>query len=239
MTAPSPREDRCNWIQDSALAAEARRVCADPTRIAPSYESADHLSRDVKDHLRSILMAPKALISTQSASYHHSLGYTKLIIWEGKCGQRLRLHLWDELEDFGDVHDHFWDFRSVALRGAVRFNHYRIDEGYEFQRFRMIPRGNGSFVTEACGTANMQIAEKRLCIQGQHYSTRAEVLHASKPLGRAITLVFQGARTRAENQIARRMPLDGPWECVAEPLGLSTLVGLLERLTASDDLDPL
>ena len=56
-------------------------------------------------------------------SYWHPNGYAKLVIADSPQGQT-RLHVWTEIGDGGDIHDHAWDYQSTVLAGALREERY-------------------------------------------------------------------------------------------------------------------
>jgi len=144
-------------------------------------------------------------------SYRHPLGFTKILIWRGASGKSIRVHDWPSTQDerstapLSDIHDHYWEFRSSILRGALRFREYEINEtGEEYTKYEMNPLGNGNHILTKVATVGLSLARTVVIPEGGRYALGANTLHDTTSTQGAISLVVQGAKTKTTNIVLRK-----------------------------------
>lgn len=218
-----------HWISSTLLARHAERITQSPMDTA---WDADSVPRVLADHISAILGDSSALETVGRLSYDHPLGYLKLILWQGPGRQRLRLHLWRPARHdvAPDIHDHYWDFRSIILIGRVAFDEYTVIEGDQFDANEMVPIGGGSFATRPLGRTGLIKTHREICCPAQTYALDASVPHATVALTEATSLVFQGAPRRPSNVIYRSRALPPVGSFDRRSLTTANVAGVLTQV---------
>jgi hypothetical protein len=194
-------------------------VANDPLANRISAHDLTRLPSALIQYLLEVKEGSELMRDIAGFSYQHPLGYSKIVLWEGESGQRIRLHSWKNLQrpirDL-DVHDHYWDFRSIILSGEVVFSEFDVvAKGDEYTKYSMIPVGNGAYDIEARGRSYLTICGDSSVVAKSQYAISSSVLHSTSAKS-AITLVFQGSRRQDTNVIYRPAGC-GPVEANGEP----------------------
>lgn len=140
-------------------------------------------------------------------SYGHLNGFDKIVLISSPQPKyRLRLHIWWPQSDTGVVeriHNHAWDFGSMLLTGAYRFQEYIVSDQYSrdavcFQQYCCRP---SSKIHDARSYEMVRVGEKPLLccfdstlVAGSSYTLSSETLHRviSHPRTLTSTVVLVG-----------------------------------------------
>lgn len=84
------------------------------------------LAREVRDQrdqlvgtLTAILDSPSRQDAIAGRSYWHPNGFAKLVLADDPATGQLRLHVWTNVADDDDIHDHAWAYESTTLAGEL------------------------------------------------------------------------------------------------------------------------
>lgn len=176
-----------------------RALCQDPKQL-------DRTSlHQLRRNCQSVLADDEALSRVADRSYSHPLGYEKIVLEHGADGARVRFHLWGKAESrsYSDIHDHYWDFRSLILFGAITFREYEVARQPRgpYSRYRMRPIGNGAHVLCYEGLASLRQMRELCVCEGDQYELGDTVLHSAQCHGPTLTLVLQGPPKEKENTV--------------------------------------
>lgn len=150
-----------------------------------------------------------------SRSYQHPLGFYKLILAQSSdTGEKLRLHVWRNQAPIDrrveDIHDHFWDFRSLVLIGHLRSEIYEecfvsSTGTVACHAADLLPGDNGQFWIQRRGTACVRKVRTVSCESFQSHSLTQGQLHRVivTPDRMTATLVLQGPRIAGRNRVFR------------------------------------
>lgn len=145
-----------------------------------------------------------------SLSYSHDLGFDKIILAEGEHGERVRLHIWDNNQcqynlDSVDIHDHYWDFSSLVLKGVLHSRIYKISATGGESRSHLIhnikPLGNYELIY--VGNQNLELIDSYTITKGNVHCLGSNDLHSIINDNATISLVLQGPRIIKKNCIFR------------------------------------
>jgi hypothetical protein len=167
--------------------------------------AAEDLRRFAQQKLRplleSVLDTPAQLAELASRSYQHDNGFTKLVLVKAQSDRgALRAHIWpNALEDEGNVHNHCWDFTSVVLAGALRFEEFApsANEGLTAEHFAYVPSSDFEYRLRSLGETRLSPTASGVRIAGEAYSLSGEILHRTwAGSAGTITLLSQGVHRR-------------------------------------------
>ena len=160
--------------------------------------------------LRHLISNANFMKETAERSYSHALGFKKIVLAEGECGERVRLHLWDEKGnacniDNADIHDHYWDFSSLVLEGCLYSRIYEMSEtcGSQYYKISHTARPNGDYLLNSDGSVDLKPIGDFIATKGQVHHLKSDELHSIVNKQYTITLVLQGPRQTKENTIFR------------------------------------
>lgn len=113
--------------------------CEDPISTATRRKLSLAANGIWEEWLRTTIESEELLERHSEQARWHPNGFLKLTLAEGDDGRRIRLHIWPPNDRFAtrqDIHDHYWDFSSVVIAGALSIEHYLecgSKEGIEFE----------------------------------------------------------------------------------------------------------
>lgn len=137
--------------------------------------------------LKSLLLDKKKLEEIASRSYLHYNGFDKIVLLENKeLGYRLRLHLWrpeNHINYFEHIHNHPWDFSSIILAGALKFQIYSPDcmdiSQKDYYKYLTLPskeKGQGH-ILKPNGKSKLKLVLDASLNAGSFYSNAKEIIH--------------------------------------------------------------
>ncbi|HRX00704.1 MAG TPA: hypothetical protein P5280_14515 [Cyclobacteriaceae bacterium] len=170
---------------------------------------------NVRDLLLYITQKENLTEKIMSISYSHVLGFDKLILAKGNNGEKVRLHIWHkdqptyQKNKFVDIHDHYWDFSSLVLKGSLLSRKYMVSNtgSNQYQRIKLVPKLLGDYELREAGTQNLELIEQRRIREGEVHTLAHHQLHSIINEGFAVSLVLQGRRLSKENTIYRKSDL--------------------------------
>lgn len=160
-----------------------------------------------------IINDPKKLKAVAKASYHHALGFDKMVIKENtETGDKLALHFWwpEALEGDDNIHPHRWDFESLVVIGEIKvekFEHHSKGEiYYEYTYFS--PLKNEHYKLTPCGTNRAILTEEIHLKSGESYSHKYSQLHrVIRKNSFVVTLFTQSPPIVDFTKILSRLPI--------------------------------
>jgi hypothetical protein len=189
------------------LVGNARQALAEPLGDGASFLHSVVKRGLLYGAVEQILGSADDLDAIAGRSYRHVNGFTKIVLWEASdTGAKLRVHVWSPHSPSSDVHDHYWDFSSLVLQGAVESTTFEEGEGDQaFARFDLRPSTLGSFSLTSSGTVDLRLVQAATFPVMGVYSLSRDVLHmsTSDPSLGASTFVVQGTRTAERNRVYR------------------------------------
>ena len=112
----------------------------------------------------------------------------------------LRAHIWpNALQDEGNIHNHCWDFTSVVLAGALRFEEFApsANGGLAAEHFAYVPSSDFEYQLRSLGGTHLSSTASGVRSAGEVYSLSGEILHRTwAGSAGTITLLSQGAHRR-------------------------------------------
>ena len=219
-----------------AFLAECTTLATAPLTTQFRYNGVERIHEIVRSYANSALHNPPMLSAIANSSYAHPLGFEKLVLWDGVAGERIRLHIWrgDACQEASsDIHDHYWDFRSIVLRGWLTFSEYEVVTGDDsYSAYQMDPIGNGSHVLRFIGKQSLTLQRVVTLTVGGQYALSSNVLHATHTPHSCISLVAQSARRKDSNVVYRHL---GPTQDIENSnvplISMEALRGSLEELS--------
>jgi hypothetical protein len=121
-----------------------------------SHSHSDFLNLDIVKSNSKLKLFLKEIVEnnggvlSQISGYYHPVGFIKIILYKGKKGQQLRLHLWGEGEekaihqDFNEgwepIHNHRWNFSSKVLKGGLDCREFMTKDNSKrhFQPYKLM-----------------------------------------------------------------------------------------------------
>ncbi len=170
---------------------------------------------NVRDLLLYITQEENLAEKMRSISYSHVLGFDKLILAEGNNGEKVRLHIWHkdqptyQKNKFVDIHDHYWDFSSLVLKGPLLSRRYMVSNtgNNQHQRIKLVPKLLGDYELREAGTQSLELIEQKRIREGEVHTLEHHQLHSIVNEDFAVSLVLQGRRLSKENTIYRKSDL--------------------------------
>ena len=173
------------------------------SKALPNHTAEEDLARALEElvssgELRSIVTRLAGGDRSELASldaYQHPNGFVKIRLRSLPNGTILRLHLWPDHTNIGDIHSHRWDFASLIVDGSLLDMQYASIAGSSQQSYRCYPNARArkySFV--AADPIDVHLVTDDLHHQGSFYSQPMHRLHfATAGSGfPATTIVLQG-----------------------------------------------
>jgi hypothetical protein len=181
-----------------------KQVIQDPVRRSWQLPTEQFIHATL-DFLTYVSASEGHLSRIAEISYIHPLGYRKIVLWQSARRERIRLHLWPSSVNNivqPDVHDHYWDFRSFILSGALRFRHFDVSRrGARYKRYSMSPVGNGAYDLMYCGTETLMQTSEIVASAGSEVALACSALHSTTALCASATLVCQSRRAQNTNTV--------------------------------------
>lgn len=185
---------------DDILAASSR-----PSDVLDSLRNAASLA-----HFLEVIRADRArLMATANASYRHRNGFDKIVLASpAGCALKLVLHLWQQGEasdGIDHIHNHRWDFASIVLQGALRYELYDKDPrgaAYSKMQYRPLPQSR-SYELAHCGSMTVSVQATATLAAGSTYTWAATLLHRAwaAPGQATATLIVQGPPVRRRTTV--------------------------------------
>jgi hypothetical protein len=110
--------------------------------------------------LTEILGSPSWQESIAGRSYWHPNGFVKLVLADHPQAGQVRLHVWPDLPDDHDIHDHGWPYESIVLMGElteIAFRESAFGEGRPMWRHSYRQIGLRRFAV--VGPTSVRLAE--------------------------------------------------------------------------------
>jgi hypothetical protein len=132
----------------------------------------------------------------------HPLGFIHALLAERKDGTRLRLHLWpsepyEPQEPAWYIHCHAWPLRSVVVLGSIQDHRYRVIDRNDGNRqlFEASYQGDHSILSPSGQPVRCEPLSAETAPQGATYEVPLNTFHASRAMGRSVTVVESGRPT--------------------------------------------
>lgn len=182
------------------------------------------------------------LAEVAARSFPHPLGFDKIVLETHETGVKLRLHVWTNTPSVNippDIHDHFWNYTSVVIAGALATTEYEIGprqaEGASYFHYRIHPLPDGGHRQEYVGTQFLRALSHGVLRVRSVSSQQSTTIHYVRPAieGLCATVVLQGAPNRLVNNVYSESPPNVASKVVAEsPFAPETLSALLQATIA-------
>lgn len=168
-------------------------------------------------------------------SYFHPLGYHKIVMAKNDYNSRIRLHRWSKnSHSHEDVHDHYWDFRSVVARGCLKFTNFdEHKSGEEYNKFAMLPIGMGKFELIHQGRSKLRVQSCVEITKNGQTSLSAGQLHSARCIDDCWSVVLQSPKRLSSNTVFRPGSKMGLLDVKPERIEDRSLRRLLEEFVAS------
>jgi hypothetical protein len=179
-----------------------------------------------------------ALANISVNSTLHPNGFYKIVLWEGNTGERLRIHFWSDTSKGitpheSDIHDHFWEFSSLVLFGAVYselFIPTSDSIGSDYLHFLLHDQSNQSYILEKIENSRLSCTEYRTFKKGSIYSLNESQLHRVQCENNTATLVLQGSRKNKNNHVYTNYSKNTGSQIYLQKLTTSDIVDLLNTI---------
>lgn len=169
-----------------------------------------HLSGTITD----ILNDPAKLNTVAKTSYHHALGFEKMVLKENiETGDKLCLHFWWPNAPEGDdnIHPHRWDFNSLVLIGEIKVEKYELHpEGKLFHQYIYCsPLKEEYYKLTPCGKNKVILTEEFSLKAGESYSQKYSELHrVTRKNPFVVTLFTQSPTVASFTKILSKYPIE-------------------------------
>jgi len=169
-----------------------------------SPEHLEHILEQLVDQFDMAAILGQLLVDDRKArelanrSFFHENGFSKIVLVDPPAqSYRLRLHLWNDDSDDSNIHNHKWNYASVALQGTIISTLY--EECASGKPYFCYKSGQG--VTSGCRTTQFKrktqlcAIKERVLNSGEIYSQHSNDVHDIDPIGNyPATLVLQGPK---------------------------------------------
>jgi hypothetical protein len=180
------------------------------TRTEPSDVLSSLRNMAPLPHLLDVVRADqRRLAGTANASYRHRNGFDKIVLASPPGSPlKLVLHLWEHGDLDGEIdhiHNHRWNFASIVLRGALRYELYKSDprgRSYSKIRYQRLPQSR-SYELTPCGSMTVSAHATAVLAEGSTYTWHATMLHRAwaVPGQNTATLIVQGPPVRRSTTV--------------------------------------
>ena len=202
--------------------------------LAAAFESGE-----MRRFLEGILDDREAMSECAKRSFPHPLGFLKIVLVTFSNGSKLRLHVWPaerSCDISPDVHDHFWDFCSLILKGEMEFVDFALSEsGDRFYHYRLLPTGPARYDQTYLGQSILSVDSVRRIRAGEFICVNRTTLHKAYPVVRGLcaTILLQGPQESPCNNIYSNTYEEGADKIVGErPVSVVELEKLLRAVVA-------
>jgi hypothetical protein len=163
------------------------------------------------DTLSAILGSPSWQEVVAGRSYWHPNGFAKLVLADDLQAGQVRLHVWPDLPEGQDIHDHGWAYESIVLVGElteIAFRESAIGAGRPMWRHSYRQVGLRRFaVVDPTPVRLAELAEPQVHAVGGVSGGRPEHIHVFSPqLTPAATLLRVGPIVRQSSYVYRPTP---------------------------------
>lgn len=185
---------------------------------------------DLKGVLISVIESYSRLDAIARRSYKHDNGFMKIVLSEAEhSNAKVRFHIWKAPAVVSsDIHDHFWDFSSIVVKGALETVDYRVSQhsGESFQKFELVAHSHqGQHTLLRMGTELLEEKRRRVIASGEVYSLSAWRPHRVSPAngGETYSLVLQGPHLKKINRVFRRSMTASVMKSQSKPITVNEL----------------
>jgi hypothetical protein len=185
--------------------------------------------------LDQLIQDEDGLAQVAQMSYHHVLGFDKIVLMSALPSCRLRLHIWWPSGQRGveHPHNHRYSSHSVVVAGRLRMHMYELgDIGQlvtHYQEGGVSEDGRWSFVR--MGTAHLRTKMVTDIYAGKDYSMSADVVHRiTPPRELTVTLFLEMNRVRSSSAVFVRPEDSVPKSQLQQSFSISQLRDRLCRL---------
>ncbi|GAA2855818.1 hypothetical protein GCM10010517_14050 [Streptosporangium fragile] len=200
--------------------------------------------RELLRELIALLRADDALVrSMVERSYKHPNGFDRISLFREPDGLEARIHLWERgVPSDEGIHNHAWDFSSLVLTGALRFQILQQTadgETYDLYRSGM-PRGGrfGDYEFTRLGTTSLGVVFDGTVSAGSAYHQHRDAYHrvlVSPEQSMTATIVVRGPVRRGFSHVVVPRGTSMPRTRSMRHLGgeeiIEKLCALLSRLS--------
>jgi hypothetical protein len=201
----------------------ASGFCETINTIVDQGYLAEYVSSFIAGRASSLEFTPEA--------YKHPNGFTKFRLAVEKNGLIVRLHIWEEPFNQGDIHSHRWNFASRIVSGSVIESRYeaRADEVGEWTQYECSKGKSESYLLQRSGNYSAHVVERNEYCKGQSYFRDHKALHHISIAGPypVITLMIQSAPKVSSSQVLTVKDLSR--ERAVRIIGLSEMRAILSR----------
>ncbi|WMO14852.1 hypothetical protein [Pseudoalteromonas piscicida] len=179
------------------------------TNLVPSwvYEVIKNFDTNftLQSTIERVLNDPNYLEEVAHKSFTHINGFNKIVLHSSdKPFGEIRLHNWLFGHVDGDIHNHAWDLCSFVISGSIVNETFKISEGKSFQRFTIGPVG-GEEGYNLIKDGKVNLATKSISVVNENsfYTLSHDIVHQSKSLNGAVTLMVQSPFIRETSMVFR------------------------------------
>ena len=200
----------------SQLEARLNQILSHPDGyMAQAREALNVLGQraQVATLLRGVLDDPELEQQIASRSYTHSNGFDKIVLIDSKEPEyKVRFHVWWPSEStvyIEDVHNHSWDFSSVILTGAFKFQVFQPeDQGVALYHYRKTLLQGNEHSMDYMGQSKLSCTFDSIIITGCSYMLSRDVLHRVSSIDNQVTstLLIQGPVVKTASDIFTDQP---------------------------------
>lgn len=186
-------------MYDTLGLAQDRKLKSWRTAMVASLETTS-----LRNVVQTVLSNETLFDQVARASYRHPNGFDKLILFRDASGAMIKLDAWWSDDDqWGEIHNHRFDFSSIVMSGALQFRHYleSNDGSMEEQRSYRVtdPTSTDHLVSRPI---RLTQAWEGSMESGSSYDLECHMYHMARgTVGRdTITLVAQAAPRRSYSE---------------------------------------
>jgi hypothetical protein len=194
--------------------------------------------------LISSITADSDLVESCAArSFHHPLGFDKIMLVNCSPLYTLRIHAWWPFQTCAaeHVHNHRFDFLSFVLRGGYCMQTFRpATDGIAMTRYQEALGSDRNWELRKIGPAYIQPADTRVLKQGAGYALRSDVLHkvTVEPNTLCFTMFLQTMPVRDTTEVYTRREQIAPIQTVKETLDAQAYRGKLADIASGLSCGP-
>lgn len=141
-----------------------------------------------------------------SRSYMHANGFTKVVLFVGSGGEKLRLHYWPKGTNAEEnIHCHRWKLSSLILFGLLNSELYHEDTSESSRNLccYLYKKNSGIASSIFLGDISLKLTEKNSKKDFDFYQLPQGQLHRIVDSGKSetATLMFQSSPTKSWNSL--------------------------------------
>ena len=211
----------------------------------PALPATERLLEELATDLKNQNARAQAILANPTG-YFHDNGFLKVEFGRSTCGRiRLRMHLWGlgaKTAPRQQIHNHSFDFVSLAFRGSVRLASYAVhpcDEPAAWYRYgyhRKDRLGHPQYQLRYYGPCRATLLSEVILEAGRTYAMIGTDFHTADPLvtSASTLLISREHDTPADAFILFDNPHEGTTHRNSVPLAPAHIVRLLDAHMISE-----